>query len=118
MKRLLSFIAFGPATMAAVLALGDCANLARADTLVGDTISGQYFFPNLATPCCGDVSWSPSQFTVGLGIDTTLTAAGVPFSIDFSASSLTIGIGGTITFRSDRVFNGPVFSILTGNNFG
>ena len=103
--------------IAAVVAfVATCAGtgLAYAATgLSGDTISATYNYPTLGNVCCGDIQYSNPSFVVSGGVETTLTAAGVPYAIDFEADSLTI-TEGTRTFNSGSAFNGPVFIDVTG----
>lgn len=108
---------FGLIVGGVVLLLSGTASVANATTLVGDQISAQYFYPTLGASCCGDVSFSSTSFTVGSSVETTLTAAGIPFTFDFSASALKIVIGGSQKFLS-APFNGVFFTDTSGSDFG
>jgi hypothetical protein len=99
------------------------ANPASAATLLGNSISASYGFPNPGTFPTGFVSYSPATFTVGAGVETVLsinsnvTPGGTDkIDVDFSANAL------TFTFlnkeiRSAAPFNGPEFTLLSGNPF-
>jgi hypothetical protein len=98
--------------------------VARAN-LIGDVISPAYNFPALGTPCgpsdCDVPNWSVAPFTVGPGIETLafpdeFGPGTYEFSVDFSANSLTITFGHNASYLPTS-FNGPVFSILSGDPF-
>src|ERR1700716_1381177 len=98
---------------------------ASAATLIGDSISASYGFPNTGTlPPTGSVTYSPSTFTVvDPGIESVLSitsnlhpATRDIINVDFSAYAL------TFTFLNDQsrnvgTFNGPEFTVLSGNPF-
>ena len=108
----------------AVLVAGFLIPVAHAVTLTGDTVNANYYYPTDTTTCCGDVSFSAPSFTVGTGIETVLqfgNGPGASISFDFDTSSLTISFGPpNVTPRSDPLgaFNGPIFTDITGANFG
>lgn len=78
--------------------------------LTGDTISVAYNFPTLGNNY-SNYSASPSTFTVGNGVETTLTVDGFQMPIDFSASALTIAMP-SVGWTSSP-YNGPVFTNLS-----
>lgn len=95
---------------------------ARAD-LVGNSISASYGFPTPGTFPFGFVSYSPATFTVGAGIESVLSIASnlhPPvndiINVDFSANALTLTFVNAET-RNAGTFNGPEFTVLTGNPF-
>jgi hypothetical protein len=106
----------------ALLAAALSASAAHSQSILGDQIHAAYFYPDLSSPCCGDISYSFTDFIVGPGSETTMLAAGQPIVFDFSANDLTIIELGTATFRSDPggpgFYNGPVFTDVSGAHFG
>jgi hypothetical protein len=110
---------------AALLASGSIgATLASASTLIGNSISASYGFPDTGTFPGGAVSYSQSTFTVvDPGIESVLSITSnlhpdTPdlISVDFSAYAL------TLTFLNDQsrnfaTFNGPEFTVLSGDPF-
>ncbi len=78
--------------------------------LAGDSISVAYNFPSLGNNYF-NYSASPSTFTVGNGVESTLTVDGFQMPIDFSASALTLTMP-SVSW-STSAFNGPVFTDLT-----
>jgi hypothetical protein len=96
---------------------------ASAATLVGDSISASYGFPDAATVPTGFFSYSPSTFTVDAGVESVLSiASNSPpgtndtINVDFSANALTFTFE-TAASRSPGTFNGPEFTVLSGNPF-
>ena len=87
----------------------------RAATLVGNSISAEYDFPDLGTLLCTSC-FTPSTFTVGSGIETTLALSASLPTFDFSANQLVITFVGGLGLNSGT-FNGPVFTVLSGNPF-
>src|ERR1700758_4404354 len=93
MRNLASTVAAGLLAAAASIS----ANPSKAATLIGDNISAAYDFPTSTTVVTPPtVSFSPATFTVGAGIESTLSiqSLSIPnafdqISIDFAASSLT-----------------------------
>jgi hypothetical protein len=109
-----------PAAATALMLMG-MFGPAHASTLIGNTVNANYYYPTFGANCCGDVSFSPTSFTVGSGSETTLTFGSTPITFDFAASSLTITFGApSTTPRSDPpgAFNGPSFTDVNGANFG
>jgi hypothetical protein len=110
---------------AALLASGSIgATAASAATLIGNSISASYGFPDSGTFPTGFVSYSPSTFmVVDPGIESVLSitsnlhpATPDLISVDFSAYAL------TFKFLNDQnrnfgTFNGPEFTVLSGNPF-
>jgi hypothetical protein len=97
---------------------------AKAATLLGDSISASYGFPNPGAFPTGSVSYSHSTFTVGPGIETVLSITDLAnprvndlINVDFAASSVTFTFLNAET-RSPGTFNGPEFTITSGNPFG
>lgn len=87
----------------AALAIGTLAMPANA-TLIGDSITAGYYFPDTAT-LYGNFSVSPSPtFTVVAGTDATGTIDGFQQTFDFGASSF------TLTFVSSVGFGGTAFN--------
>jgi hypothetical protein len=98
---------------------------ARAATLIGNSISASYGFPNPGTFPTGFVSYSPSTFSVAdPDVETVLSLVSnlhprspdVVF-VDFSAHALTFTFLNAQT-RTASSFNGPEFTVLSGNPFG
>ena len=86
----------------------------QAATLVGNSISAEYDFPDLGTPL--SVVYTPSTFTVGSGIETTLAISASQPTFDFSTDQLVITFVGGLGLNPGT-FNGPVFTVLSGNPF-
>jgi hypothetical protein len=87
---------------------------AHAATLVGSSISAEYDFPNLGTNLCTSC-FTPSSFTVGSGIETTLAFSNTTITFDFSANQLVVNFVGGVGLNP-ATFSGPVFT-LSGNPF-
>ena len=96
-------------------ALMGLAGGAQPATLVGNSISAEYDFPDLGTSLC-TACFSPSTFTVGSGIETTLSISSSLPTFDFSANQLVIDFVGGLGLNPGT-FNGPVFTVLSGNPF-
>lgn len=79
--------------------------------LNGTVISVAYNFPAIGTDYY-NYSASPSTFTVGSGIESTVTVDGIPISIDFANSSLTLTTP-SVSWSSSA-FNGLVFTNNSG----
>jgi hypothetical protein len=112
------------AASAALIACGSLvATSASALTLIGDTISASYGFPDAGTFPSGFVSYTNPTFTVGSGVETQLQITSNVHSgndlinVDFSAFALTFTFLNSET-RSTGSFNGPEFTVLSGNPFG
>jgi hypothetical protein len=113
------------AVAAALIACGPLATTtASASTLINDQISASYGFPTAGTFPTGFVSYSPSTFTVGSGVETVLSIASNvrpngtdTIDVNFSASALTFTFLNSET-RNTGTFNGPEFTVLSGTPFG
>jgi hypothetical protein len=92
------------AAMAGVLAMP-----AGAATLIGNSITAAYYFPDLAS-VYGNFSVSPSAtFIVGAGVEATGTVDGsLQQTFDFAASSLTMTLNNDVTW-SNASYNGWQF---------
>jgi PEP-CTERM motif len=120
MRNLFSAIA-----VALLAAVSISTNPAKAATLIGDQISAAYDFPTSTTVVSPPtVSFSPATFTVGAGVESTLSIQSLSnpstfdqISINFDASSLTFTFLNAET-RSTGTFNGPEFTVTSGNPFG
>lgn len=76
---------------AAALVVGTLAMPASAATLIGDSITAAYYFPNQASVYGGFTVSPTAAFTVGAGIEATGTVdGGLQQTFDFAASSLTL----------------------------
>jgi len=78
--------------------------------LLGDSISGQYFFPTTGSPY-GGFSITSNPFTVGAGSEATFFVDGNPIDIDFSDTQLVLTLP-SVGFTSAS-FNGIIFTNLT-----
>lgn len=91
---------------------------ARAD-LMGDVISAQYFFLAFdISNSCGAPSgpcFSVDPFTVGPGVESFGHFNN--FLIDFSGNDLTMTFNGDSNGYTAASFNGPVFTVVSGNPF-
>lgn len=99
----------------AVLAAMACLPVsAQASTLVGKTIVGSYFFPDLTQPLTSSPVFALNPFVVGSGVDSVLTFSDLfDLTIDFSAHQLVLTMPsnvGTMSFFS-ATFNGPTFQL-------
>jgi hypothetical protein len=101
---------------------------ATADTLLGDVISGSYSYPCATCTYTGNFSYFYNPFVVDGGtgaVETTLFLGNPVFysawTVDFGANSLTLTMAPaplTNASYSPDPFNGPVFTVLSGNSFG
>jgi hypothetical protein len=115
--------------VALLFSIGTVSEL-QAATLLGDVIAGSYDFP-----CVGCLVSDPNivyfhnPFVVDGSIETTLFFGnpGTDFStyhawnVRFDGNSLTLTVapaGITDAFMTQDPFNGPVFTVLSGNSFG
>jgi hypothetical protein len=90
----------------------------EAATLAGNTIAAQYFLPT--TSDIYPSATGPASFVVGDGVEGSLNIEDVTWlDIDFSAFALLITINTVLTNPSWNTaeFNGPGFSVLSGNPF-
>jgi hypothetical protein len=97
---------------------------ALAMTLLGDVISGSYDYP--CDACTDSHSYSNNPFVVDGTVETLLKvgATGTTnWDVNFNANTLvltfvgTSGYVGSSVFYSPAPFNGPEFTILSGNSF-
>jgi|1185.fasta_scaffold90046_1 hypothetical protein len=104
---------------AVTTAAGVFSPVAHANSLIGDQISAAFYYPTFGSPCCSDVTYSSTSFQVASGPtpETTLQFGAAPITFNFDASSLTITFLNSTTPNS-ATFNGPVFTNLSGANFG
>jgi hypothetical protein len=99
---------------------------ARATTLLGDVISGSYDYPCDTCTLNGGFAYFTNPFVVsGPGAETTLfvgnPASYSAWNVFFSSDSVTLTMAPapfTDVFYSGDPFNGPVFTVLSGNSFG
>jgi hypothetical protein len=117
-----------PLTMVAFLA-GDATapiSAARASSLIGDVISGSYSFPCVTCIDTGGFSYFFNPFVVTApAADTTLFVGNPTFfsawTVNFEANSVSLTMipaPNSNVFYSPNPFNGPVFTVLSGNSFG
>lgn len=99
---------------------------ARASTLIGDVISGSYDYPCDSCTLTGGFSYFTNPFVVQTPAAETALFIGNPvyysaWDVYFNANSVTLTMATaplTDAFYSADPFNGPVFTILSGNSFG
>ena len=114
----------GPLTLSLLFAP---MSAARASTLlIGDVISGSYSYPCVTCTLTGEFSYffnpfvvvaGPAETTLFLGNPTTYSA----WNVNFEANSVTLTMAPAPLFSvsySPNPFNGPVFTVLSGNSFG
>ena len=95
---------------AAALAVGTLAMPAGAATLIGDSITAAYYFPNQASVYGGFGVSPTATFTVGAGIEATGTVDGsLQQTFDFAASSLTLTYNNVASWTATD-FNGWGFT--------
>jgi hypothetical protein len=84
---------FSLRSMALLLAALSALSTPAATNLIGDVISGSYFFPDLGSSPTSDFAYDPNPFTVdATKLETTLELGedlGSFIDVDFAASSLT-----------------------------
>lgn len=91
---------------------------ARAATLDGMTLSAVYLYPDAGTVYPEATETGP--FTVGAGIDATISVEGVTdILLDFAANALTVTFNTTLTNPTweSTPFNGLQISLLSGTAF-
>jgi hypothetical protein len=98
---------------------------ARASTLIGDVISGSYAFPCDTCTLTGGFSYFTNPFVVNSTVETALfvgnPASYSAWDVNFNPNSVTLTMVPaplTDVFYSGDPFNGPVFTVLSGNSFG
>jgi hypothetical protein len=109
---------------ALLLSIGTISEL-RAATLLGDVISGSYDFPCVGCADNAAHTYFANPFVVDGNIETDLfigdPASYLAWSVRFDDNSLTLKVSPariTGQFYTDDPFNGPVFTVLSGNSFG
>jgi hypothetical protein len=121
MKVLLKLVAL-------LLSIGTLSE-SRAATLLGDVISGSYDFPcvgcTLSQTSNGGITYFANPFVVDGNVETVLFIGRpdsyMAWSVQFDDNSLTLTVTPapiTNQFYSSDPFNGPVFTVLSGNSFG
>jgi hypothetical protein len=99
---------------------------AQASTLLGDVISGSYAYPCVTCTYTGQFSYFFDPFVVIAGPAETTLFLGNPtfysaWNVNFEANSVTLTMlpapGASVSYSS-APFNGPVFTVLSGNSFG
>jgi hypothetical protein len=107
------------------LALMEWTRASANTTLIGDVISGSYDFPNASTTAVGQFSYFTNPFVVsGPAPQTTLFIGNPVFysawNVFFTGTSLTLTMAPaplTSALYDADPFNGPVFSVVSGNAF-
>ena len=97
---------------------------ANAATLINNTISASYLFPDANTVPTGAFTYTHSTFSVtDPGVETTLIIANLAnpsindeIAIDFTAYAVTFTWLNAAS-RTAAAFNGPEFTITSGNPF-
>lgn len=99
---------------------------ARASTLIGDVISGSYSYPCPTCTLTGEFSYFFNPFVVTAGPAETTLFLGNPtfysaWNVNFEANSVTLTMApaphSSVSYSANP-FNGPVFTVLSGNSFG
>jgi hypothetical protein len=86
--------------------------------LAGQTLSAQYFYPDLSSPYAL-APFVPPTFVVGPGVETIGDVEGVTtLTVDFSDSDLLLTLNTILTNPTwgSAPFNGPVFTSATALN--
>lgn len=104
------------AAAVAALAVAVVAAPSNAASLIGDSITATYYFPDKSN-VYGNYSVSPSDtFTVGAGTEATGVVDGAAFTdFDFAATSLTMNLTSSASYNTAS-FNGWKF-INNSKNF-
>jgi PEP-CTERM motif len=114
---------------ALLLSIGTVSELRAETTLLGDVISGSYDFPCVGCTSSigsnGGPSYYANPFVVDGNVETVLFIGRpdsyMAWSVRFDANSLTLTVTPapvTNQFYTSDPFNGPVFTVLSGNSFG
>jgi hypothetical protein len=99
---------------------------ASATTLLGDVISGSYDYPCVGCTNVGGFWYTTSPFVVDGTVETSLQIGTNPtyyskWDVSFGADSVTLTMApapfSSVSYSPDP-FNGPVFTVLSGNSFG
>ncbi|MDB6000677.1 MAG: hypothetical protein JWP52_2376 [Rhizobacter sp.] len=88
--------------------------------LNGQSFDGYYALPDPSNEYAGSVS-APPSFTVGAGLETTITIEGVTsFAVDFSDASLDVVFATSLTdpVLGAQPFSGLVFNLLSPGPLG
>jgi PEP-CTERM motif len=83
--------------------------------LTASVISGSYDYPDQGTPYPSS-SYSTNPFIVSNTIETTLSVGGILTEVNFNDDSLILTAESEV-FYAVASFNGPVFSVVSGNPF-
>jgi hypothetical protein len=112
--------------VAALCLLAGLASPVSASSLTGDVISGSYDFPDDMTTNVGGFSYFNNPFVVsGPAAETTLFVGNPVYyeawNVFFDSNSLTLTMAPApltnASYTADP-FNGPVFTVVSGNGFG
>jgi hypothetical protein len=99
---------------------------AQASSLLGDVISGSFAYPCVTCTYTGQFSYFSNPFIVLAGPAETTLFLGNPtfysaWNVNFEANSVTLTMApaplSNVSYSPDP-FNGPVFTVLSGNSFG
>jgi hypothetical protein len=108
----------------AVACLLSVTTSAAADTMLGSTISGSYDYPCVGCTDVGSFWYSTNSFVVSdQAVETSLYTGGggSQWDANFDANSVTLTMApapGSSVSYTPAPFNGPVFTVLSGNSFG
>jgi hypothetical protein len=99
---------------------------ASAASLIGDVISGSYDYPCDTCTLTGGFAYFTNPFVVEGPAAQTALLVGNPvyyyaWDVNFSGNSVTLTMAPaplTNVSESPDPFNGPVFTVLSGNSFG
>ena len=116
------------ALLTAILSVGAVAPMraAQASSLLGSVISGSFAYPCVTCTMTGQFSYFFDPFVVVAGPAETTLFVGNPtfyhaWNVNFEANSVTLTVLPSPTPSasfSPAPFNGPVFTVLSGNSFG
>jgi VCBS repeat-containing protein len=94
-------------------------------SLLNDVILGSYDYPNSSSVNYGQFSYTVNPFVVNGTVETTLLVGNSvnysAWSVSFNANSVTLTMvpaPNSDVFYSADPFNGPVFTVLSGDSFG
>jgi hypothetical protein len=99
---------------------------AQASSLLGDVISGSFAYPCVTCTYTGQFSYFFDPFVVVAGPAETTLFLGNPtfysaWNVNFEANSVTLTMLpaplSSVSYSS-APFNGPIFTVLSGNSFG
>jgi PEP-CTERM motif len=97
---------------------------ASATTLLGDVISGSYDYPCVGCADVGGFWYTTNPFVVDGTVETSLQIGNPTYfskwDVSFGANSVTLTMApapfSSVSYSPDP-FNGPVFTVLSGNSF-